>query len=911
MVVFLLVDCQEVATFTVQYKVLEEVQTGTVLGKLDEELGWTENNGTTGTFQLIQDSVKLPVQVDSRDGCLTTVGRLDREQLCQHREPCVFRFSVLAVKYLALIHVDIHVLDINDNAPQFPQRALELEISESASLNTRIPLDRALDLDTGSNAFCTYLLTPSEHFALEVTMSSDGTQQVELVVIKEVDRELCSSFELILTAVDHGEPPKSGKVFVRMTVLDSNDNHPMFAQTSVTLEIRENALPGTVLIRLTATDPDQGPNGEIEYSLSKHASMEVLRTFAIDGRTGHVRLQELLDYEKNPAYEVDVQARDRGANPIPAHCKLLVRVLDVNDNIPDVHIIWAGQAAVVSEGQPKNSFIALVMTSDPDSGSNGQVDCYIKQGAEHFTLRMITPGSYMLLTNAPLDRETWAEHNLTLLVQDQGNPSLAAIRHFTVHVGDVNDNAPCFEVSPYHVAIVENSVPSAALLVLRAHDLDAGLNGKVAYRIPDPAVSEWFEIDADTGEIWAMAPLDAEEMTGFNFLVIAEDAGQPGLSSNVSVKVMVLDVNDNFPVVTKPELEGGWASITVLVDTDTGRVLAPKEESAGLIPSLDAPLLLTISAIDADSGLNGALLYDIVSGNDAGLWVLNPQSGQLYLNSSNASSLVGSEWDLELSVSDQGEVPLSTRVLVKVTFSRHLEHMPDSFPVTQSLSPSAVMGICLVSLLIISLVSLGLIMSLCKREKHSNMAYNCREAEHAYSQQQPRKPPKPIQKADIHVVPVLQRGDTEQPQAKVEAPPETAWVDALGVPCHMTPTLYRTLRNQSTFAEQVDIFAPPALQPRPFHGQRHRNLCAQDMKPRDPKSCAIPWTQGPLSEGASQHQGRPNPERGPQETSSRQHILRSLMRLSLAALAEQGPAGQLARESTPVQVRGGFRPGTS
>ncbi|CAI5780334.1 protocadherin-12 isoform X1 [Podarcis lilfordi] len=881
---FLLMDCQEVSTFTMQYQILEEVQPGTVLGRLSEEIGRTE--GSWGTFQLLQSSAVFPIQMDSRDGLLSTTGRLNREQLCHHRDPCVLSFSVLAAQYFTLIHVEIHVLDINDNGPRFPQVALELEISESVSLQTRIPLGRALDPDAGSNAFCSYFLSPSEHFALEVTAGSDGTQQAELVVIKEVDRELYSSFELVLTAVDHGVPPRSGTTVVTVHVLDSNDNSPTFAQGSVSVVIREDALPGTFLINLTATDPDQGPNGEIEYSFSKHVSEEVLRTFAVERHTGSVLLQQSLDYEKNSAYELEVQARDQGANSIPAHCKLFIRVLDVNDNTPDIQVTWAKQAAVLSEAQPQGSFVALVTAFDPDSGRNGQVDCYIRQGEEHFALKRFSPGSYMLLTNAPLDRESWTQHHLTLLVQDRGTPLLATTRHFTVHVSDVNDNMPYFETNHYHVSIAENSEPPSVLVMVRAQDADSGLNGKVVYRIPDPLILEWLAIDASTGEIRAHAAFDAEKITSLDFLVIAEDMGQPQLSANVSVTVTVLDVNDNSPVVIKPELEGGRASVTALVDPDTGHVLVPKEEgSSELAASLNAPLLLTILATDADSGLNGTLLYSILSGNEAGICVLDPQSGQLYLNGSNASSLLGREWDLVISVSDRGPVPLSTRFLVKITFKRHCERMPDSFPVSQPLSPSVVTGICLLGLLAISLVGLGLIMSLCKREKHGSMAYNCREAEQAYSQQQPKKPPKPIQKADIHVVPVLRQEDAQQPPAEIENPSEAAWLKALGVPCHMTPTLYRTLRNQrnsSSLAEQA-----------PCYAQRFRSPSARDVQPTDKKLLdSIFWPKDHLSEKA---------KAGPEEAPSRQHILRSLVRLSLAALAEQGPGGQLAMESAPVQ----------
>lgn len=906
---FLLVVNGQAATFTVRYQVLEEVQPGTVLGKLSEELGRPE---ATGTFRLLQASAVPPIQVDSQDGLLSTVGRLDREQLCPQRESCVISFSVVAANWLVLIHVEIHILDINDNRPQFPQMVLELDISLSTLLQTRIPLDRALDADVGSNSLCSYLLSPNEHFVLETSAGTDGTRWAELVIVKNVDLfELTPSFELTLTAFDHGEPPRSGTALVRVTVLDSSEKNLMFAQTFVTVEIEEDALPGTLLANLTAMDPGPGSDRKIKYSFSKHNSVEVLRTFTIETQTGRVLLQQPLDYEKIHTYELDVQARDYGAKSIPAHCKLLVHVLDVNDNAPDIHVIWARHAAVLSETQPKDSFVALVTASDPDSGDNGEVDCYLRQGSEHFALRRINLDSYMLLTSASLDRESWVEHNFSLLVQDRGTPLLSAVAHFTVHVSDVNDNSPCFEADSYHISIAENSVPPSALLAVRAHDADTGLNGKVVYRILDSVVSKWFTIDPDTGEIWAHAAFDAEKTAGFDFLVIAEDAGQPRLSSSVSVRVSVLDRNDNSPVVTKPDLEGGLASITILVDSDTGYVLVPREVGGSeLVPSVNASLLFTMSATDADSGSNGALLYSILRGNETGMWVLDSQSGQFYLSSNNASNLVGSEWILELRVSDQGAVPRCTGVLVKVTFDSYYEHTPDSFPVFQPLSHSAVMGICLVGLFTISLVSMGLIMSLCKREKHGHMAYNCREAEQAYSQQPPKKPPKLIQKADIHVVPVLLRGDVEQPQAKTENPPETTWVDALGMQCHMTPTLYRTLRNQrspSHLAEENEGFAPPVVPHRPFCGQRFRNATAQDAHPADSKSCAIFCSRDPLSEMALQHNDLPSPKAGLEGACSHQHILRSLVRLSMAALTEQGPVKQLGLESAPVQVRAGFQ----
>ncbi|NXX61599.1 PCD12 protein, partial [Scopus umbretta] len=917
---FLSTDAQEVATFTVQYRVFEEVPLGTVIGTLAEHFEGGESGETADTFQLMETPGRFLLHVESADGVLSTAGRVDREQLCRHSEPCWVSFDVLAARNLALIHVEVQVLDVNDNSPRFPTPRLELEMSESASLRTRIPLDRALDADAGLNARCSYALSPSEHFALEVISGSDGTRHAELVVVKEVDRELHSSFDLVLTATDHGEPPKSGTALIKVIVLDSNDNSPVFAESSLTVEVQEDALPGTLLVTVTATDPDQGPNGEIEYSLSKHAPPEVLSAFSINARTGSIILKHPLDYEETHTYELDVQARDLGANPIPAHCKILVKVLDVNDNAPEVHVTWAARVPVLSEAIPKDSFVALVTASDPDSGSNGQVHCSLSQGYEHFRLKRTNSHSYVLMTNATLDRELHAEYNLTLVVQDQGDLSLAVLKHLTICISDVNDNAPSFEKATYEVAVAENSEAPAFLLTIRATDPDLGFNGKITYSILDSALG-LVSIDPTTGDVFALQAFDYEQVRSLEFLVTAEDGGHPKLASNVSVRLAVLDRNDNAPVITMPALVGGTAMLSVLVNVETGCFwVVPGNGSiqgtaavtnATLVSCASAPFLFTIVARDVDSGINGALRYDLVGGDDTGLFILDPLLGQVFLNASNASSLAGSEQELVVRVSDGGDTPLHTLARVHLVFRHHGAFSKISAQDPGWLSPSMVAVICLAALLGGCLLLLALTLSLRKKEKKDGMAYNCREAEDARRQQQLKKPHRQIQKADIHLIPLL-RGrpqEAEHPHPCQEDLPSTAAPapgDSPQAPLHLTPTLYRTLRNQRTQKdsdEQQGTFNLPILQRRPCQTHRLKNSSKEAASPPDaPPHCKslVKPPQRPMGEpllppslpvGAGVH-GQPQPH---------QHILRSLVRLSLVALAEQSPTGEFAMESPPVQ----------
>ncbi|NXN42853.1 PCD12 protein, partial [Rhinoptilus africanus] len=915
---FLSADAQEVATFTVQYRVFEEVPPGTVIGTLAEHFEGGESGEAADAFQLMETPGRFPLHVGSGDGVLSTAGRVDREQLCRHSDPCWVSFDVLAARNLALIHVEVQVLDINDNAPRFPTPELELEMSESASLRTRIPLDRALDADAGPNSRCSYTLSPCEHFALEVVSGSDGMRHAELVVVKEVDRELHSSFDLVLTATDHGEPPKSGTALIKVIVLDSNDNSPVFAESSLTVEVWEDALPGTLLVTVTATDPDQGPNGEIEYSLSKHAPPEVLSTFGINTRTGSILLKHPLDYEETHAYELDVQARDLGANPIPAHCKILVKVLDINDNAPDVHVTWAARVPVLSEALPKDSFVALVTASDPDSGSNGQVHCSLSQGDEHFRLKRTNSHSYVLMTNAALDRELRAEYNLTLVVRDRGDLSLAVLKHLTICISDVNDNAPSFEKAAYEAAVAENSKAPAFLLTVRATDPDLGFNGKITYSISDSSASGLVSVDPTTGDVFALQAFDYEQVKSLEFLVTAEDGGHPKLASNVSIRLAVLDGNDNAPVITTPALVGGAATLSVLVNVETGCCwVVPGNGStqgsaavanATLVSCASAPFLFTIAARDADSGINGALRYDLVGGDDAGLFILDPLLGQVFLNASNASSLAGSERELVVRVSDEGDIPLHTLARVRLVFRRHGAFSKISAQDPGWLSPSVVVGICLAALLGGCLLLLALTLSLRKKEKKDGMAYNCREAEDARRQQQLKKPHRQIQKTDIHLVPLL-RGrprEAEPPRPCQEDLAGTAAPAAGGSPqppLHLTPTLYRTLRNQRVQKDSEEpqgTFTLPILQRQPH---RPKNLVKEAVSPLDaPPHCKslVKPPQGSAGEPLLPP-NQPVGAGGTGQPQPHQHILRSLVRLSLVALAEQSPTGEFAMESPPVQ----------
>ncbi|XP_054454239.1 protocadherin-12 [Anoplopoma fimbria] len=781
----------EPSSITIQYRVWEEQPTGTRVGRLVDDLRQRDEGGALEDFQVVEHGKALPFSVSARDGVVSTQGRLDREELCRGSDLCELAFSVLyrrsgAVNFL---RVRIEVMDLNDHSPGFPGTLQEVEISETAGLRMRIPLDRAVDPDAGPNGLQTYSLSVNQHFALDVTIAPGGTKQAELVVIKELDREVQATFDLTLVAWDKGNPPRSGSTLVRVNIQDSNDNSPTFEDSTPTVELSEDTASGTTIIQLKATDPDQGANGEVEYSLSKHTRPEVQKLFYVDPQSGAVSLKAPLDHEAQASYEVIVQARDRGPNAIPTHCKLHVKLQDVNDNAPRIHMTWTppnSPVATVLEGALEDTFLALVMVSDADSGENGKVRAHIQQGSGPFRLKRIHGDNYMIVTNGSLDREKVMQYNISLQAQDYGDPPLSCVKHLLVRVLDENDNAPVFSTSLYKASFKENNMAGYRALRVEADDVDLEFSGRVSYFLRSPneveTDAQLFSIHRTSGIISVQHPLDFEESNSYSFTVEAVDQGHPPLTSTASVQIDVQDVNDNHPVIKEPKPRKGVASLSVSVDTDRGEIVTElgndidegftampinrsvREGHVGFLAS-------TIKAEDPDSGLNGQLSYLITDGNPDNLFWLDRATGQLFVNTTNATELVGKTFQVGVAVSDMGSPSLATKATLEVTFINLKDHLKNSSPGHHGqLSFTMMMAICLGATCLLLLLAIALVTTFCRPVKRDGRAYNCRQAESTYDRH-PRRPQKNIRKSDIQLIPVIRGRKEEPPEDDGEAQP--------------------------------------------------------------------------------------------------------------------------------------------
>lgn len=665
---------------TIQYVVNEESDVGTKVGDLAKDLEAFQSNVNQARFRFIDQPYVSLFDLRAADGQLSVAMRLDRELLCRRSQYCLIPLDVIAVNRdnYALIHVEVAVRDINDNAPKFPVPEMYIEIFESAPEGIRFPLEVAKDEDVGRNYIQTYTISSNEHFIVDVLSGEEGGLYAELVLVKELDRENEDTYTLDITALDEGAPPLSGVLTVRIKVLDINDNTPTFENSFIKITLTEEAKVGLLLLHLHASDPDVGQNGEVVYGFEEKTPLEIKQIFNIDPRIGLLTLAREVDYEKRQFYELRLIAYDMGINTVPAQCTVRVDILDVNDNAPIIIIkpLESDGVTYITESAPVNSFVALVSTMDRDSGANGQAHCNLL-GHMHFRLQHAYGHTFMIVTTSSLDRETLPEYNLTAIATDHGTPPMKTTMMFSIRLSDVNDNPPEFTKSLYEVWIEENNPPGEFLCIVTAYDSDDGENADITYSIVNIKSnsqiisSNLVTIDPLLGTLHSAMSFNYEQTKDFEVQVLASDGGSPILSKTSMVWVRIIDMNDNYPVIMQPESINGSALSYI---------------------SLEATMVtpvLKIIADDADDGLNAQLTFELLDDPNE-LFVIDKASGYVYLTKALGHSVKkpGGMVKITVSVRDNGTPSLCSTLDIHflvtssvaaarenmLTSTEHLEH---------------------------------------------------------------------------------------------------------------------------------------------------------------------------------------------------------------------------------------------
>uniref|UniRef100_UPI003AAC8F1D protocadherin alpha-3-like n=1 Tax=Centroberyx gerrardi TaxID=166262 RepID=UPI003AAC8F1D len=530
------------ASAQIRYSISEEVKEGTVVGYIAKDLGLDKTILKDRDYRIVGSSREPLFLLNQDDGILYVNRKVDREEVCERSNVCIINLKTVLENPLEIHYVAIEVLDVNDHSPSFPEKEKRLEIFESTLPGARFQLQAARDPDGGQFSVQQYKLSHNDHFRLEVKERGEDRKMPFLILQKQLDREAMREHKLLLTAIDGGRPAKSGMIEILIEVLDVNDNSPVFTNNIYTAMLNENATPGTLVIRVNATDLDDGANGEIVYSFGKEVDIDLRKLFNIDPKTGEIKVTGVIDFEENKNYEIDIQASDKGIIPLSTDKTVIINVIDLNDNVPEIDVTSLSKS--VPENSRIGTTVALISVSDLDSGLNGKVTCFISEDVPFTLSPSLQDNMYAIVTNSQLDREQKSLYDLTIVAKDTENNALGA-SVFSVRATDYDE-----------IVASDSGTPSlSSNVTVNVFILDQNDNAPVIlYPVSANGSAEGVEEIPRNVNAGHLVTKKA-----FLFQVVASDSGTPSLSSNVTVNVFILDQNDNAPVILYPVSANGSA----------------------------------------------------------------------------------------------------------------------------------------------------------------------------------------------------------------------------------------------------------------------------------------------------------------------------------------------------------------
>ncbi|XP_061147519.1 protocadherin alpha-8-like [Syngnathus typhle] len=638
-------------TAQLRYSIPEEGMDNAIVGNVAKDLGLDLSGLNARGFRVVSGTTE-PLFILTNNGMLRVKRKIDREEVCERISPCVVNIKIVVENPLEVHYVAIEILDVNDHTPTFPNNQTRLEISESALPGARFQLQSAHDPDSDAYSVHSYKISQNEHFRLEVKDRGEDGKIPVLYLHKALDRESAGSHKLLLTALDGGKPAKSGSTEILINVLDVNDNMPVFTSESYSAVLRENAPIGSTILQVNATDLDDGLNGEVVYSFGNNVNSKLRKVFDVDTITGEITVKGPIDFEAKDKYEIDIKASDQGPVPLETEKSVIITIVDLNDNRPEIEVTSFSSA--IAEDSKPGTTVALISVNDKDSGVNGKVTCHVMGNIPFMLTPSLQDNMFSLITKSHMDREHQSKYDVTIVAKDAGEPPLSSHKTISVTVSDVNDNSPKFSSNLYTFYINENNVAGAFLFSVSAHDSDEGDNAVISFDIvrngdEHKTMTSFLSINSENGQISALKSFDFETLKAFQFQVVARDGGSPPLSSNVTVKVFILDQNDNAPVILYPVSSNGSAQ---------GVEEIPRNIKAG-------DLVTKVRAYDADIGYNGWLLFSLQRVSDHSLFSLDRYTGQIRTLRS-LTETDEAEHCLLILVKDNGNVSLSATATVTV-----------------------------------------------------------------------------------------------------------------------------------------------------------------------------------------------------------------------------------------------------
>ena len=637
---------------TYQTSIDENTSIGTVILTVHA----TDADSTPFTYALSGDNANY-FYIDPITGVISIAQLLDREVISSFS--LIATASEAALKNMTgMATVIIIVNDLNDNKPMFVQGQYDFNVPENEAMGTIIGTVSATDADLGINAEFVYFISSVEP-ANSTGSFSINSSSGQITALKTFDRESRDQYTLTVVAIDSGNLNTS--VMVHVAITDVNDNTPRFSMDLFTAQLPEDTLVGSPVVTLVAYDNDVGSNAQLSYSIVSGNDFH----FKLDPASGQLRVNNTLDYEQQTSYNLTIIVTDNGDTPLSSTTSVYITLEDVNDNAPK---FTNSLSVSIPEHSSNNTLVLTLTATDSDEGSNALINFIITGPLNTpFTLDHES-GQIRVLNSAEIDREVQQEHYINVVAfnpLDISGPNTTAT--VTVTLTDINDNSPLFDVGIITYSVDEDETPVSNVLItgsifgsgnqryiatINATDRDARntLNSEITYTITGGSGESTFIINGNSGAIYSISPLDYEQITSYTLHITASDNGVPVLSSNVTVIINILDINDNKPLFDQS-----------IYTVSISEALPLGEE------------VIQVTASDADSNSNAEITYTIFN---TGLpFIINSYTGDITLNQT-LDRETKDMYVIEVVATDHGTIPLSSTTQINVTIQDANDNSP-------------------------------------------------------------------------------------------------------------------------------------------------------------------------------------------------------------------------------------------
>ncbi|XP_037403062.1 protocadherin gamma-C5-like isoform X33 [Pygocentrus nattereri] len=368
------------------------------------------------------DIIQALFSIDSVTGDLKVNSNIDYEA------GSTFKFDIVATDkgtppMEGLCRVRVNILDMNDNAPEIVLKSLPSPVREDAPVGTVVALISAKDLDTGENGRVSLTLLPGAPFSLKPSISNHYT----LITDQKLDRESHSVYNVVIVAADSGSPQLTSKQEIVVSVLDVNDNPPIFTQPFYSVYVKENSAAGSILCSVSASDPDQAENAKVSYSVldSRVLDTPVSSYIYINSDNGSIYTMHSFDYEKMKVFQIQVQAKDHGSPSLSSNATVHVFILDQNDNAPAIIYPSAAMGSASHQRIPRSAkaghLVTKVTAVDADSGHNAWISYRLAEAADA-SLFSVNLHTGEVKTKRSVSEQDDSSQRLLIEIKDNGEP---------------------------------------------------------------------------------------------------------------------------------------------------------------------------------------------------------------------------------------------------------------------------------------------------------------------------------------------------------------------------------------------------------------------------------------------------------------------------------------------------------